>query len=105
MDAAGAAILGFLAVGVLFYVRSQSFTPKEYETHPRHAFKKEWWSRTKLTYSGGHVAAFSLAALAVTGSLDIAFLAFLAYGLHAFVDWLTYGTDFGIRHLVRWSDI
>ncbi len=105
MDESSAFILGEAAVGVLLFIRSRSFTPSEYRTHKRHEFKKEWWSRTKLTYSWGYVAAFSLAALWVTGSLDIAFLAFLAYGSHAFVDWLTYGTDFGIRNMVRWSDI
>lgn len=93
----------WLRAGVLSFVRSRSYSPPEYKTHKRHEFKKEWWSRTKLTYSWGYVAAFSFAAFWVTGSLDIAFLAFLAYGTHAFVDWLTYGTDFGIRNMVRWA--
>lgn len=87
----GAVLFGGLAVGALLWIRSQAYTPPEYKTHKRHEFKKEWWSRARLAYSYGYLLVFTLAAFVFTGSVELGILAFLAYGMHIFFDWLTYG--------------
>jgi hypothetical protein len=98
-------ILAALSVLVLVVVRKRTFTPSGYKTAPRAQFKKEWWAQAKTANGLVFAAAFTAAAFILSGRPEIAALAFLAYASHSILDWLTYGTDFGIRFLVAWSDV
>jgi hypothetical protein len=98
-------VLAALAVLVLALVRRRTFTPVGYKTAPRAKFKKEWWSEAKTANGLVFVLAFAAAAFVLSGRVEITVLAALAYASHSILDWLTYGTDFGIRFLVAWSDV
>jgi hypothetical protein len=96
-------IAGAVAIAILLWVKRSYYMPPDYKQHPRKEFKKEWYSKGHWALSWGYIIAFGFFAFLFTSSVEIGLLASLAYASHAFADWVWYGTDFGIKHLVRYD--
>ena len=101
-----ATVFGAMALLVLLYIRKGALPKsKAYQNTPKSQWTPEMWKKVQLTYSLPYFVVFGLAAFLFTGSLAIALVAFLCYALHASIDWLTYGTWFGLKNMAKYKDI
>ncbi len=94
---------GIAAILLLLFLKSQYYSPPEYKQHPRSEFRKEWYSKGKWLLSIEYILLFAMFAFVFSGSLEIAVLAAIAYGSHAFADWFWYSTDFGVKYLAKYD--
>ncbi len=97
--------LGLLAIAALVFVRLNTSGSGMYKRTPREQWNTEMWKQTRLTYSVPYYVAFGLAAWLFTNDLAVGIIAFLCYALHGTIDFITYGTGFGLRNMAPYNHI